>query len=86
MPEAFKESSRWLNAATAPDSIVTKTAGTPAGVQEFMLRRGPVVSSLTLLNHRLLAVKPPASITEAHRYWLNGIRDISRVRMMPEAS
>jgi len=38
-----------------------KAAGTPAGVQDFMPRCRPVVSSLTLLNHRLLAVMPPAS-------------------------
>ena len=38
-----------------------KAAGTPAGVQDLMPRCRPVVSSLTLLNHRLLAVMPPAS-------------------------
>ena len=38
-----------------------KEAGTPAGVQEFMPRSRPVVSSLALLNHRLHAVMPPAS-------------------------
>ena len=32
-----------------------KAAGTPAGVQDLMPRCRPVVSSLTLLNHRLLA-------------------------------
>ncbi|RLT12085.1 MAG: hypothetical protein DWI24_06475 [Planctomycetota bacterium] len=36
-------------------------AGTPAGVQDLMPRSRPVVSSLTLLNHRLLAAMPPAS-------------------------
>ena len=39
-----------------------KNAGTPAGVQDLGLHLAPVVSSLTLLNHRLLAVKPPASV------------------------
>jgi len=38
-----------------------KAAGTPAGVQDLMPRCRPVVSSLTLLNHRLLAAMPPAS-------------------------
>ena len=38
-----------------------KAAGTPAGVQELLFCRGPVVSSLSLLNHRLLAEMPPAS-------------------------
>ena len=38
-----------------------KAAGTPAGVQDLMLRCRPVVSSLTLLNHRLLAAMSPAS-------------------------
>jgi len=38
-----------------------KAAGTPAGVQDLMQRCRPVVSSLTLLNHRLLAAMPPAS-------------------------
>ena len=38
-----------------------KEAGTPAGVQEFMPRSRPVVSSLALLNHRLQAAMPPAS-------------------------
>jgi hypothetical protein len=32
-----------------------KAAGTPAGVQDLMPRCRPVVSSLTLLNHRLMA-------------------------------
>ncbi|RLT13958.1 MAG: hypothetical protein DWI24_03645 [Planctomycetota bacterium] len=32
-----------------------KAAGTPAGVQGLMSRLRPVVLSLTLLNHRLLA-------------------------------
>ena len=36
-----------------------KAAGTPAGVQDLMPRCRPVVSSLTLLNHRL--VVPDAS-------------------------
>jgi hypothetical protein len=36
-----------------------KAAGTPAGLQDLMSHRRPVVSSLTLLNHRLLA--PDAS-------------------------
>jgi len=31
-----------------------KAAGIPAGVQDLMSRLRPVVSSLTLLNHRLL--------------------------------
>jgi len=44
-------------------------AGTPAGVQELIWYRVPVVSSLALLNHRRLAVKPPASIPDAHRHW-----------------
>jgi hypothetical protein len=38
-----------------------KAAGTPVGVQDLMPRCCPVVSSLTLLNHRLLAAMPPAS-------------------------
>jgi hypothetical protein len=38
-----------------------KAACTPAGVQDFLPRCRPVVSSLTLLNHRLLAAMPPAS-------------------------
>ena len=41
--------------------MVVKAAGTPAGVQDLMTRCRPVVSSLTLLNHRLLAAMPPAS-------------------------
>ncbi len=36
-----------------------KAAGTPAGGQSLMSRRRPVVSSLAILNHRLLA--PDAS-------------------------
>ena len=38
-----------------------KEAGTPAGVQDLMSRLRPVVSSLTLFNHRLLAAMPQAS-------------------------
>jgi len=38
-----------------------KAACTPAGVQDLMPRCPPVVSSLTLLNHRLLAAMPPES-------------------------
>ena len=50
--------------------FVRDEAGTPAGVQELVWHRVPVVSSLALLNHRLLAVKPPASMPEAHSYSL----------------
>ena len=53
-------SSRWLSEATPSGyEMGVKAAGTPAGVQDLMSRLRPVVSSLTLLNHRLLA--PDAS-------------------------
>ena len=55
-------SSRWLSEATPSGyEMGVKAAGTPAGVQDLMSRLRPVVSSLTLLNHRLLAEMPPAS-------------------------
>jgi len=55
-------SSRWLSeAAPSGYEMGVKAAGTPAGVQDLMSRCRPVVSSLTLLNHRLLAEMPPAS-------------------------
>ena len=58
----IKASSRWLSEATASGyEMGVKAAGTPAGVQDLMSRFRPVVSSLTLLNHRLLAAMPPAS-------------------------
>ena len=58
----IKASSRWLSEATPPViRSKKKAAGTPAGVQDLMSRRRPVVSSLPLLNHRLLAEIPPAS-------------------------
>ncbi|RLS25576.1 MAG: hypothetical protein DWH73_01800 [Planctomycetota bacterium] len=40
-----------------------KAVGTLAGVQDLMPRCRPVVSSLGLLNHRLLAAMPPASFS-----------------------
>jgi hypothetical protein len=58
----IKASSRWLSEATPSGyEMGVKAAGTPAGVQDLMPRCRPVVSSLTLLNHRLLAAMPPAS-------------------------
>ena len=56
----IKASSRWLSEATPPVIRSKKAAGTPAGVLERMSRRRPVVLSLPLLNHRLLAEMPPA--------------------------
>ena len=52
----IKASRRWLSEATpSADEMGVKAAGTPAGVQDLMSGRRPVVSSLALLNHRLLA-------------------------------
>ena len=60
----IKSSRRWLSEATPSGyEMGVKAAGTPAGVQDLMLRCRPVVSSLTLHNHRLLIgvgrVSPP---------------------------
>ncbi len=56
----IKASSRWLSEATpSGHEMGVKAAGTPAVVQDLMPRCRPVVSSITLLNHRLLA--PDAS-------------------------
>ena len=56
----IKASRRCLSEATpSGDEMGVKAACTPAGVQDLMSRRRPVVSSLTLLKHRLLA--PDAS-------------------------
>ncbi len=53
-------SRRWWSEATPSDyEMGVKAAGTPAGVPDLVPRRRPVVSSLRLLNHRLLA--PDAS-------------------------
>jgi hypothetical protein len=56
--------------------MVVKAAGTPAGVQDLMTRCRPVVSSLTLLNHRLLAAMPPAS--SRSKSVINGREEYSR--------
>ena len=39
-----------------------KAAGTPAVVQDLMPFRRPVVSSIALVNQRLQAAIPPASV------------------------
>ena len=58
----IKTSSRWLSEATPSGyEMGVKAAGTPAGVQDLMPRCRPVVSLLTLLNHRILAAMPPTS-------------------------
>ena len=53
-----------------------KAAGTPAGVQDLMPSCRPVVSSLTLFNHRLLAAMPPAS--SRSKSVINGREDYKR--------
>ena len=59
-PGGIKASSRWLSEATPPVIRSKKKLLAPRqGGKTLMSRRRPVVSSLGLLNHRLLA--PDAS-------------------------
>ncbi|RLS25414.1 MAG: hypothetical protein DWH73_02025 [Planctomycetota bacterium] len=58
--EGNNASSRWLSEATpSGHEMGVKAAGTPAGGPDLMPRCRPLVSSLGLLNHRLLS--PDAS-------------------------
>jgi hypothetical protein len=61
-----------------------KAAGTPAGVQDLMPRCRPVVSSLTLLNHRLLAAMPPAS--SRSKSVINGREEYKHLLKTPRIS
>ncbi|MEI7923847.1 MAG: hypothetical protein WCJ40_18205, partial [Planctomycetota bacterium] len=59
----IKASSRWLSEATpSGHEVLKKATGTQAGVQDLMTRLRPVVSSLALLNHRLLAADASGTV------------------------
>jgi len=74
----IKASSRWLSEATPPVMRSKKKLLAPRPGCKSFLHRVPVVSSLTLLNHRLLAAMPPAS--SRSKSVINGREEYKRCR------